>query len=382
MPDETATEVVDAQKPIGAVHIGSCDCFTGRMLVADPCYANDRSSGDPDALALRIKVRPGAYDAYAMIFRYPHSYDLVSQLFIAVRDATIPAGRRIDWSDPVGRVGIDTGRLGFYDESRYPKLAQDHDALYNRTLSNTTVDDNLGVVSTTGRGDGSYDVFPCRFNGEVVGLLAWFLESDDLNEAGVIKEFQRFVPFLGPRREGEPMHADVAPPVGSLASYTTRLAWNKFLELRVNSIEVAELNVKTMAAAGREPNHRDVERERANLAAAMRYLRGELLDELGMDDEQIDQRYGALSAAIEAYLTAARDLFFLAIMDIPDAQVEAVPELERLKRVERAYRADNRLDMTILCLFNPAMKLGGEAPTPAPVDWRDDPDVIPLRQRK
>jgi hypothetical protein len=361
------------------VHLGSLDAFAGRLLIADPCSAAERLRAV--GAGLHVKVRPGTYDAYglwARYDRYPQLGQRMSHAFVGLRDETMPIGRRIEWADPIGDVAVDTGRLAFYDERRYP--FSQHDALYDRTPHVGPIDDNLGVVTSTGTGDGSYPVYVCRHNGVVVGLLACYLfEGFDME--AVLDEFRKVVPFLAPRPKGVAMPLECHPPHGSIASRTTVLAWAKYIELLVNGIEVAELNTECSRASGAQSlEHNDVPAERAKLAAAMRFLRDEMAADLGMTDEDLDRRFGALSRSIEEFLTAAREMFPSSLATIPETKVQPLPELERLERTARMFEADRGLDWMTTCHFNPGLKIRGDVPIP-PADWSVDPDVIPLHGR-
>jgi hypothetical protein len=352
------------------------------MLIADPCYACERDDHDSAfRLALRIRVRPGTYDAFVLTTKFPRIGDRVSYVLIALRDPTIPTGRKFAWYDPIGVLGVDTGRLGFYDAVRYPE--NEHHAIYDRTRYRTTIDGNLGVVSSTGLGDGCYDVFAARYQGHVVALLGAFgNDDDDLGE--ILRYFEPVAPFLAARPKGDPMAREFNPPTGWIGSYTTRLAWQKVIELAVNGIETAELNAASMLALGREPNQHDVANEREHLAAAMRFLYTELRDELHYTEEQIDNHYAPLASAVDDYLEASRRLFYIAINTLDDDKNhlvvrEVVSEDERLQRVDRVYEAERRLDMHLLALFNAGMRATGTY-APAPANWKTDPKIIQLRK--
>jgi hypothetical protein len=174
MSDETPKSAEDegfeaiVPQLLGVQSIGSLDAFSGRLLIADPCYANERREGEGDlfTLALRTKVRPGTYKPLRYAFgtrgtlgpanvsptssspsRTTRSHRASGSLgpTRSARSESIPGGsasttRRAIRTQPmprstIGRAGTD--RSTGISES-YPRLASATDVIRCSSAGTTT----------------------------------------------------------------------------------------------------------------------------------------------------------------------------------------------------------------------------------------------------
>lgn len=176
--------------------------ITDKVLLTDPCYdLGTWCTGEAD-------LPKGTYNCYSRtfegrvssIFILKEDFDNLEQLYI------------VDLDSPIENLGVDSGQLGIFNKNKYKKAVSDEvfnksldnvfpyedwkrplrenmpdeDKFYecccNHTLANDKcgVIENVGFVSSSGWGDGSYVAFYLTdFNENRVGLQVIFIDEDE-----------------------------------------------------------------------------------------------------------------------------------------------------------------------------------------------------------
>ena len=150
---------------------------TDKIIVADPCY-------DYDNLGTLIldNVLSGKYIATA---------EVVKNLVVALHISHSNFKNDILESESVGYIAVDSGQAGFFDLNFYRKNhggeVGDLNTFYGLACAITLsakqagVIKKRGVVSSSGFGDGCYDVFVSRDEGgKIVAASLFFFEEEDL----------------------------------------------------------------------------------------------------------------------------------------------------------------------------------------------------------
>ena len=150
---------------------------TDKIIVADPCY-------DYDNLGTLIldNVLSGKYIATAEVEK-----NLVVALHISHSDFK----NDILENESVGYIAVDSGQAGFFDLNFYRKNqggeVGDLNSFYGLACAITLspkqagVIKKRGVVSSSGFGDGCYDVFVSRDEcDKIVAASLFFFEEEDL----------------------------------------------------------------------------------------------------------------------------------------------------------------------------------------------------------
>ena len=150
---------------------------TDKIIVADPCY----DYGKLGTLALD-NVLSGKYIATAEVEK-----NLIAALHISHSNFK----NDILESEIVGYIGVDSGQAGFFDLDFFRKNqggeVGDLNSFYGLACSITLspkqagVIKKRGVVSSSGFGDGCYDVYVCKNEaGKIVAASLFFIEEEDL----------------------------------------------------------------------------------------------------------------------------------------------------------------------------------------------------------
>jgi hypothetical protein len=124
-------------------------CTKGNLIITDPCYEKD------GGLGLSIPVKPGIWKACAIL-----TDDRVSNLLAwheSSREPTSFNGK----TSHVGTISVDSGQAGIFDRS--VEIGGDSEA-YDLCCDTTNICDvgiilGKGVVSSSGYGDSTYDVY-------------------------------------------------------------------------------------------------------------------------------------------------------------------------------------------------------------------------------
>ena len=148
-----------------------------KIIVADPCYDYDHLG----TVTLH-NVLSGKYIATAEVEK-----NLVAALHISHSNFK----NDILESENVGYIAVDSGQAGFFDLDFYRKNeggeVGDLNTFYGLACAITLspkqagVIKKRGVVSSSGFGDGRYDVFVSRDEvGKIVAASLFFIEEEDL----------------------------------------------------------------------------------------------------------------------------------------------------------------------------------------------------------
>ena len=169
-------------KELGRFQLGAASW----MRVTDPCYSQDTwCSGQFEAL-------PGEWAASVLVSDEGSWGKRVACLEVRHLGHGGPVGA---WHELDIDVGVDSGQCGFFDQARYPEgstgeygdlstfygkaCAQTHDEADRDKLAGLV--DDMGAVSSSGFGDGSYrcEVQRDEESGLVVAARVWFIREED-----------------------------------------------------------------------------------------------------------------------------------------------------------------------------------------------------------
>lgn len=161
-------------QPAKSACLGTFELRTPGLLVIDACYA-EVANGHT------LNAKPGAWNAYALFRDDPVSGYNVAALAATHSGEEPPRFVREDYPQGIcASVGVDSGTLGFFELSRYPRepreheceegtfysrccealecIAESYDDNVTREFPAAIVDEGFGVNSQTYMGDGAY---PC-----------------------------------------------------------------------------------------------------------------------------------------------------------------------------------------------------------------------------
>ena len=154
-------------KSLGTVEL------TGTVVVSDPCYDRDvwcMQTGSP--------VKPGRYEALALYSDEEDWGNRVANLVLVHEDHRGAPPKA--WKPIESTIGVDSGQCGIFDDSIYPE-EKDHtgrDTFYDECCSITLAKGNAGilrngkgVVSSSGYGDGSYELYAKSDGEQYVALM-------------------------------------------------------------------------------------------------------------------------------------------------------------------------------------------------------------------
>ena len=162
------------------VTLGSFEVESSKIYISDPFYEYDEND---NSCVLTLKdVVNGKYVATAEVDRIYHD----------IRSLTIKHEDYLH-SEPsifVGKIGVDSGQVGFFDKEYYAGNQggdfDDPNSFYglacNLVLSGQRggIVHDRGVVSSSGCGDGEYEVFiGINDIGEIVSAMIIFIEDEE-----------------------------------------------------------------------------------------------------------------------------------------------------------------------------------------------------------
>lgn len=168
-------------------HLGSFET-SGKLIVTDPCY--ERVS-ETDMLQSVVPVKPGKWFARIQTSDEGNWGSRVAELTANHHENVLSP--YWEW---YGSCGVDSGQLGFFDYDKYPIGVNGYTAEYDdvnnwyKKACNETYQENnkekkagivegMGVNSSSGFGDGQYEVFVGRNDdGEIVAIKAVFIPED------------------------------------------------------------------------------------------------------------------------------------------------------------------------------------------------------------
>ena len=157
--------------------------LSDKIIISDPCYERGIWCAISD-----FEVMPGKYETF--IIKYADDCDVRAAAVIAVHSDYIETLDFI-WKSHNCEVGVDSGQAGIFDDSIYPEKGEpkgeydDEETFYGEccklTLSDTQggiLKNEKGVVSSSGYGDGCYELFSQYRNGYCIALMIDFTLAD------------------------------------------------------------------------------------------------------------------------------------------------------------------------------------------------------------
>lgn len=146
--------------------------FMGSVDITDPCYNRDiwcRMNN--------VQIKPGEYtcavwygkDSYELDGE-THTYDIVGIIGIYC-GGVVPEQKSMEM---IGSIGVDAGLAGFFHNK--PDFS---DAEWSKFCDQIRKGDawlnEFGFCSSSGNGDGGYDVYAAKVNGEITALEIRFI---------------------------------------------------------------------------------------------------------------------------------------------------------------------------------------------------------------
>lgn len=181
--------------------LGTFKITSGKAMITDPCYKRGTWCA-----GMLENVRNGDWNAYT-IRSDEADWGIRNAELIAFHSDVDGTGVR--WKKTNIDVGVDSGQAGIFDEIKYPhgenepermakynngkwnpEFEKFYDAACEATLGTDsfTYDPNflraglvfdIGAVSSTGYGDGSYTCYTASRDGKIVGIRLVFLPKDE-----------------------------------------------------------------------------------------------------------------------------------------------------------------------------------------------------------
>jgi len=172
---------------------------SGAMVCSDPCYTTDIW-----CMGTVNNVKKGTWSAEideAVMGAWGRR---IAQLRVYHTDSSVET-MSSKWEQLPGTFGVDSGQFGFFDRDHYRKAdsvkeqtkydfggdylsdGSEGDVWYNACCHLTLGDDSWGVipngaVSSSGYGDGSYDVYGLKnADGEYIALTVVFIDQDEVD---------------------------------------------------------------------------------------------------------------------------------------------------------------------------------------------------------
>jgi hypothetical protein len=152
------------------------------VIVGDPCYDMDATFIDV------VNVKRGMYDCYIEKKDCGRWGNRVSRLAI-LKDSygvdRLNHSAVLSWN-----VGVDSGRMGIYPYGFFEYINEDNerkDNWYDHNVCGDWKDyllkNNEFILSTSGYGDGNYDVYVYYDDSEmIIGVEVVFIEDNDYDE--------------------------------------------------------------------------------------------------------------------------------------------------------------------------------------------------------
>lgn len=162
-----------------------------KVYVTDPCY-------DIDARfqAYIDNVTPGNYACFTVITDEGELGHRVAELHVVKEDFFSKYHNNVKEipydANPIPiYIGVDSGQCGIFDADYYEKHQPDDDYdnpnSWYRKVCNITDDfagitDNIGVVTSSGYGNGIYPLFVVREDDKIVAMKVVFISEDEKEE--------------------------------------------------------------------------------------------------------------------------------------------------------------------------------------------------------
>jgi hypothetical protein len=177
------------------INLGSFNVNSGKVVVSDPCY--DRGTW---CQAVLENVKNGEWIADVKQSD-EGSWGIRNAELIAYHSG-YGMPKDYQWTKTSHDIGVDSGQAGIYDDNFYRNdsligeiknslhfnLDEDGERFYSLNCDLTCRTENnggvmeQGVVSTSGYGDGGYDLFIVEQDGQVVAMKVVFISDEDTCE--------------------------------------------------------------------------------------------------------------------------------------------------------------------------------------------------------
>jgi len=176
-------------KYIETIELGTIQ-VDGELHISDPCYRTNIWCAE------NVKLKPGTYHCFADIYDCGDWGTRIGKLYIKHESVKTYSKEDFLVLELVSFVGVDSGQCGIFDKEYYEKYhnreTKEGDSLntfwYDKVCKITlekpmagTVD-GKGVVSESGYGDGSYDVWKASYKNEWVYLEITYIEDEPEDE--------------------------------------------------------------------------------------------------------------------------------------------------------------------------------------------------------
>ncbi|MCI8404281.1 MAG: DUF4241 domain-containing protein [Clostridia bacterium] len=140
----------------------------GLVDITDPCY-----DSDVWCRTVNTRIKPGTYDCYAYICKKGEADDLGRCFITQIVHHNYNTEKVPDSSwKHLCSIGVDAGLAGFF--SHKPDLVDDEWLKFCHEIEGKNYmivkDTCSGFVTSSGYGDGKYDVYACYHDGEIVAL--------------------------------------------------------------------------------------------------------------------------------------------------------------------------------------------------------------------
>ena len=193
-----------------SVDIGRVDFTDGDVVVCDPCYEGEAG--------VRLKIKPSEYDVSIL------KDDNMNGAILATAVGTYIS--ESDWEEyEKDTISVDSGQAGIFDWDTFntDKVVDNFDNLpfeeknsiskFYPFVSNLTLNTDEGAgcyskgcISSSGYGDGLYNLYLAKKDGIIIGLMIVFIEDDrvacnycgklfneyDLNDNGYCYSCERY----------------------------------------------------------------------------------------------------------------------------------------------------------------------------------------------
>lgn len=167
--------------------------LNSKVIITDPCYGL-KDYPNPSANIVLDNVKAGIYKTNThhsdedMWGTRVAALEIIHEDYNPLKESIEVVN--LDLVECIGSVCVDSGQMGIYDYDYYKSVSNDdgvddnwYDEICKLTLSQemSGTKDDLCVVSSTGYGDGDYNVYIGTVNNEVVYIGIIFI-GDDFDE--------------------------------------------------------------------------------------------------------------------------------------------------------------------------------------------------------
>lgn len=161
------------EKVIGTKYFGS------KIDITDPCYDRDVWCRMND-----VEIEPGDYECYVKLLDDEETGGWGERVAeIGIRNIVSISGAYTHVYNYLGEIGVDAGLAGFFNNK--PDYTGEEWGDFCSALGDhekhAWINED-GFFSSSGYGDGEYDVYAAMENGKIVALFIEFIEPDEEDE--------------------------------------------------------------------------------------------------------------------------------------------------------------------------------------------------------